>query len=84
MYLEYNVSVTAIGQHTSATPKALELCTFRWGGTLRRCSAHFSLPSPGEVLRSEEQFLEIEEVNSLLANDAMTLELKLLKHRHHR
>ena len=84
MYLEYNVSVTAIGQHTSATPKALELCTFRWGGTLRRCSAHFSLPSPGEVLRSEGQFLEIEEVNSLLANDAMTLELKLLKHRHHR
>ena len=47
------------------------------------CSARFPFPSPGEVLRSEELFLEIEEVNSLLANDAMTLELKLPKHQHH-
>ena len=89
MYLQYNVSVVAIGQHTSATPKALELCSFRLGDKAKYppiqplCSAFFPLPSPGEVLRSEEQFLVIEEVNSLLANDAMLLELKLLKHNCH-
>ena len=89
MYLQYNVSGVAIGQHTSATPKALELCSFRLGDKAKYpslqqlCSAFFPLPSPGEVLRSEEQFLEIEEVNSLLANDAMLLELKLLKHNCH-
>ena len=86
MYLQYNVSVAAIGQHTSATPKALELCSFGWGdkATYSRphCSARFSFPSPGEMLRSEERFLEIKEANSLLANDAMTLELKLLEHQH--
>ena len=83
MYLEYNVSVAAIGQHRSATPKTLELCTRGFLCSfffLLPCSAHFPLPSPGEVLRSEELFLEIEEANSLLANDAMTLELKLLEH----
>ena len=87
IWLEYNVSVAAIG-HTSATPKTLELCSLRKGDNsillpvLPACSARFRFPSPGEVLRSEEQFLEIEEANSLLANDAMTLELKLLKHQH--
>ena len=86
MYLEYNVSVAAIGQHRSATPKTLELCTYRMGDNDRfsfiasACCAHFPFPSPGKVLRSEELFLEIEEANSLLANDAMTLELKLLEH----
>ena len=87
MYLQYNVSVAAIGQHTSAT---LELCTIRWGdnsifGTFQdtTCCANFPFPSPGEVLQSEELFLEIEEASSLLQNDAMTLELKLLKHQHH-
>ena len=78
MDLEYNVSVAAIGEHRSATPKTLELCT----GDYYFCSAFFPFPSPGEVLQSEEQFLEIEEANSLLANDAMTLELKLLEHQH--
>ena len=87
MYLQYNVSVAAIGQHRLAT---LELCTIRWGdnsifGTFQdtRCCANFPFPSPGEVLQSEELFLEIEEASSLLQNDAMTLELKLLKHQHH-
>ena len=54
MYLQYNVSVAAIGQHTSAT---LELCTIRWGdnsifGTIQdtTCCANFLFPSPGEVL----------------------------------
>ena len=97
MYLEYNVSVTAIGRSTSAIPKTFELCSLREGDThdpqlqflankLRlqlHCSAHFNLSSPGEVLQSEEVFLEIEEAKSLLANDAMTLELKLLEHHHH-
>ena len=55
MYLEYNVSVAAIGQNTSATPKTLELCTVRLTDNTKRvgrllCSAHFPLPSPGEVL----------------------------------
>ena len=45
------------------------------------CSADFPFPSPGEVLQSEELFLEIAEANSLLQNDAMILELKLLDHR---
>ena len=87
MCLQYNVSVAAIGQHTSAT---LELCTIRYGdnsifGTSQdtRCCANFPFPSPGKVLRSEELFLEIEEANSLLQNDVMTLELKLLEHQHH-
>ena len=97
MYLEYNVSVTAIGQSTSAIPKTFELCSLREGDThdpplqflanklhlQLHCSAHFNLSSPGEVLQSEEVFLEIEEAKFLLADDAMTLELKLLKHHHH-
>ena len=78
MDLEYNVSVAAIGEHRAATSKTLELCT----GDYYFCSAFFPLPSPGEVLRSEEQFLEIEEANSLLQNDAVTLKLKLLEHHH--
>ena len=95
MWLQYNVSVAAIGQG-SATHTTLELCTFRKGDKARYpsiltgssmygalCSARFHFPSPGEVLRSEEQFLEIEEANPLLQNDAMTLELKLLEHQHH-
>ena len=86
--LQYSVSVTAIGQHTSATPKVLEVCTYRIGDKHNKiiitvCSTNFSFPSPGEVLQSEEQFLEIEEANSLLQNDSMILELKLLEHRHH-
>ena len=85
MELQYNVSVTAIGQHTSATPKVLEVCTDRVGDkgimmSIKPCSARFPFPSPGEILQSEEKFLEIED--SLLANDAMTLELKLLEHQH--
>ena len=83
MYLEYNVSVAAIGQHRSATHKTLELCSSRDILMILACSAHFPFPSPGEVLRSKEQFLEIEEANSLLANESMTLELKLLQHQHH-
>ena len=82
LYLLYNVSVAAIGQYTSATPKTLELCSFRQGDKTRfppplpHCSAYFSFPSPDGVLEPEELFLEIEEPNSLLANDLMTLELE--------
>ena len=96
MLLEYNVSVTGIGRHTSAAliglqhrstaHKTLELCSWREGvsvGLALICSAHFPFPSPGEVLRSKERFLEIKEANSLLENDALTLELKLLEHQHH-
>ena len=86
MFLEYNVSVTAKGQHTSAIPKELELCTYRKVNNdihLPLCSAYFPFPSPEEVLQSEELFLETEEANSLLVNESFTLELKLLKHQHH-
>ena len=90
MHLQYNVSVAAIGQHRSATPKTLELCSFRWGGDKATyslpqllCYACLPFPSPGQVLQSEEQFLEIKEANSLLANESMTLELKLLEHNCH-
>ena len=96
MCLEYNVSVAAIGQHRSATHKTLKLCTFRKGDKARypsigiecgryvpRCSARFPFPSPGAMLRSDKLFLEIEEANSPLTNDAMTLELKLLEHNCH-
>ena len=87
--LECDVSVTAIGQHRSATPKILELCTVRMpniGKSVLRpqCSAYFSFPSPGEGLQSKELFLQIEEATSLLANDAVALELKLLEHQQHR
>ena len=85
-FLKYNVSITAKGQDRSAPPKTLELCTqIREDNTVQApaCTAYFPLPSPGEVLRSEKQFLEIEEANSLLQNDAMILELKLLQHKCH-
>ena len=87
VHLKYNVSITANGQDRSATPKALELCTKIRKGNMHTvqaplCSARFPLPSPGEVLRSEERFLEIEEANTLLQNDALTLKLKLLEHQH--
>ena len=82
IYLEYNVSVAAIGQHRSITCKTLKLCNNDnvYSLQIYPCSAVF--PLPGEVLRSEEQFLEIEEANSLLENDSVILELKLLKHEH--
>ena len=87
MYLECSVLVTAIGQHGLDAHKKLELCTNRVKGDERSdryfkppCPACFPLPSPGEVLKSEERFLDIEEVNYLLENDAMTLELELRTH----
>ena len=88
MEMQYIVSVAAIGQYTSATPKTLELCTHRIGDNRKsmsyiECSSHFPFPSPGEVLRSEELFLEIKEANSLVQNDTMRLELKLLEHHCH-
>ena len=85
-YLEYNVSVAAKGQHTSAIPKELELCTCI---TVYRdvdpphCSVYFPFPSPGEVLQSEEMFQETEEANLLLVNESFRLELKVLEHQHH-
>ena len=89
MCLQYNVSVTAIGQ--SRSPTIIELCIAAEKDSgnhpLQRllqslCSACFRFPSPGEVLRSEQLFLEIEEANCLLVNDSMILELKLMKHQH--
>ena len=77
MELQYNVSVAAIGQHRSAMHKTLELYSSKKNCS---CSACFPCPSPGEVLQSEELFLEMEEANSLLVNDSIILELKLLKH----
>ena len=76
MKLYYNVSVAAIGQHRSATPITTEVCDNDY------CYVYCPFPSPGEVLRSEEQFVELEEANSLLANDSIILELKLLEHQH--
>ena len=79
---QYNVTITA-----NRTSKTLELCTeippSNTGSYSRvPCSCNFSLPSPGEVLRSEEQFLEISEANSLLENDSIILKLELLHHQH--
>ena len=90
IYLEYNVSVAARGQHISTTHKILELCTPRAEDNSGYvvppqppCSARFPFPSPGEVLRSEELFLEVEHANCLIVNDSVILGLKLLKHRCH-
>ena len=89
MELDYNVSVSAIGQNKSATPKALELCTYRkednqkYPWLVEVCPAYFPFPSPGEVMRSEELFLEIKEANSLLVKDLVILELKVLEHEHY-
>ena len=80
---EYNVTITA-----KRTSKTLKLCTIihskypTAGGLIcTSCSYHFPLPSPGEVLRSEEQFLEISEANALLENDSIILKLELLLHK---
>ena len=89
MDLEYDMSVAAIGQNRSATSKALELCTYRkeenqeYPRLMEECLAYFPFPSPREVMRSEELFLEIEEANSLLVKDSVMLELKLLEHIHY-
>ena len=91
--LKYNLSVTAVGKHASSTPKTMELCFYKVGANHSPihfalyslpCTSSSPLPSPGEVLRSEELFLKIEEANSLLVNDSLTLELKLLEHQHSR
>ena len=87
--LQYNVSVTAIGQHMNSPVihTVLALCTSRQGDIsklmLSPCSARFPFPSPGGMLRSDELFLKIEDANSLLLNDSMILELRLLEHQHH-
>lgn len=85
-----SVTATGQGQHNSATHTTLELCTVRMGDndgsfimSSLSCFAYNPFPSPGEVLRSDELFLEIEEANSLLENDSIMLELKLLKHIHY-
>ena len=82
-FFEYNVIITA-----KRTSKTLMLCTKipskypRAGGLIRTlCSYHFHLPSPGEVLRSEEQFLEISDTYDLLENDSIILQLKLSDHK---
>ena len=84
-FFEYNVTITA-----NRTSKTLELCTIicskdSRAGYIISCSYYFDLPSPGEVLQSEEQFLEISEANALLENDSIILQLKLSDHkcRHH-
>ena len=75
-FFKYNVTITA-----KRTSKTLKLCT-RIPSKLiyTLCSYHFPLPSPGEELRSEEQFLKISEANSLLENDSIILKLELLLH----
>ena len=83
--LKYNVTITA-----NRTSKTLELCTkipskypelsVFLASLYKFCSYRFSLPSPGEVLRSEEQFLEISEANALLVNDSIILQLELSDH----
>ena len=86
--LQYNMSVAALGQHRSATPKTLELYSTRMGDSevieyqMPWCSAYFPCPSPGDVMLLEDLFLEIEEASSLLMHDAMMLELKLFEHQH--
>ena len=80
-FFNYNVTITA-----NRTSKTLELCTVIPSSNGEMCQpiilcfCHFDLPSPGEELRSEEQFLEISEANSLLENDSIILKLKLSHH----
>ena len=50
---------------------------------MEECLAYFPFPSPREVMRSEELFIEIEKTNSLLVKDSVILELKLLEHIHY-
>ena len=77
---QYNVTITA--------NRTLELCTIISPKDSRasdfnlcsHCCHVFPLPSPGEVLRSEEQFLEISEANALLENDSIILQLELIFH----
>ena len=80
---QYNVTITA-----NRTSKTLKLCTKIPSKYPRDdnfllsfyCSYYFPFPSPGEVLQSEEQFLEISEANSLLENDSIILKLELSDH----
>ena len=79
---QYNVTITA-----KRTSKTLKLCTKIPSSNREMCQPiilcyyHFTLPSPGEELRSEEQFLEISEANALLENDSIILKLKLSDHK---
>ena len=84
--LEFDVSVSAVGEQGSGT--VMKLCTRRdekYNGPFyvkSKCVDYFSFPSPKETLVSEELFLKIEEAKGLLVNEVFTMQLKLLQHKH--
>ena len=90
-WLAYDVSVSAMQQQTPYTTKILELCTFRrmlsdsdWSEDEiePRCFYEMQFPSAYEVLLSEEMFVDIEDISTLLVDDSMRVNLNLLQHDH--
>ena len=86
MPLQYDVSVAALNKYYGEeTFVIMGLCTSRPedNAGCHECSDYFPFPSPaaGEVLQSEEQFME-EEAESTLINDSLLLEIELQEHEH--
>ena len=85
MPLQYDVSVAAPNKYyREETFVIMGLCTSRPedNAGCHECSDYFPFPSSGEVLQSEEQFMEIEEAESTLINDSLLLEIELQEHEH--
>ena len=85
-HMEFDVSVSVLGEQRSG--RVMTLCTCRnkkSDGAFHvesKCVDYFPFPSPKEVLKSEELFLKNEEAQTLLVNEVITLQLKLLQHKH--
>ena len=85
MTIEFNMSVAALDSDSDEEASiTMEVCTSRQGDDAgcNDCTAYFPLPSPGEVLRPEEQFLETEKATDILMNDSLILEIKVEEHEH--
>jgi len=90
-WLAHDVSVSAMQQQTPYTTKTLELCTFRRilsdsdsseDEFEPRCFYEMQFPSAYEALLSKEMFADIEDISTLLVDDSMRVDLKLLQHDH--
>jgi len=85
MPLQYDVSVAGPNKYYGEeTFVIMGLCTSRPedNAGCHECSDYFPFPSPGEVLKSEEQFMEIGEAENTLINDSLLLEIELEEHEH--
>lgn len=84
--MEFDVLVSVLGEQRSG--RVMELCTCRnTKGDVpfyveSKCVHYFPFPSSKEALKSEELFLKNEEAQTLLVNEVITLQLKLLQHKH--